>query len=341
MAGRTPRSALRTGFTHTVAAGENDSDGISLFSGNNRLYLNGDTIADAVGNAYVEDVLPFNLSSNQIEHNVDTGAPSVSGLAFTSTGPYKVGDEIVLRATFSEKVTITSGAGATAPPQIILDIDGYTPANATPSSVAKTTHDFSYTVQAGNTDASGIRVRHRHIVLNNGAVADEAGNRYVQTTNSIPGNLSGDQSAHKVDGVLPTLSSFALTSSGPYKTGDVITLRATFSEAVTIASGSAAAIPLTIGSTSRNATAAATDIASSTHNFSYTVVSTDSDSNGIQVAAAAVLGNHSRIADGIGNTMTATALPDTLSSHQSSHTISTDNTAPTLASIAFTSSGAV
>ena len=326
-------------FTYTVAANDNDSDGIAVWSGNNnQLWLNGDTIADGADNAYVQARLPETLSSNQSGHKVETTAPGVSSLAFTSTGPYGIGDDIVLRVTFNEKVTITTGAGATVPPQIILDIDGYTPANPTPSSVAKTTYDFTYTVQEGDTDTNGTRVRHRHIVLNNGIVADEAGNRYVRTNNSIPGNLSGDQSAHKVDGTVPTISGLSITSTGPYTSGDTITLQATFSEAVTISSGTAAAIPLTIGSSTRNATAASTSSASTTHNFSYTVAATDVDSNGIQVVNKAVLANAARITDAADNAV-ATALPDTLHGNQRGHIVTLDTTKPVVTGLAIVSSG--
>ena len=71
------------------------------------------------------------------------------------------------------------------------------------------------------------------------------------------------------------------------------------------------------------------------HNFSYTVVAADSDDDGITVAANAVLSNPGSVKDADDNAMTATALPDDLSTAQAAHKV--DNAAPTLSSISITS----
>ena len=102
-----------------------------------------------------------------------------------------------------------------------------------------------------------------------------------------------------------------------------IAIQATFSDAVIIAAGTAPSLPLTIGSTTRTATAAATNTASTTHNFRYTVVAADADTNGIQVLTAATLSPPGPNQRRSRNVMTATALPDTLNSDQSGHGITT------------------
>ena len=120
---------------------------------------------------------------------------------------------------------------------------------------------------------------------------------------ALPDNLNSNQTSHKVDTTRPTITGLSITSTGPYKSGDVITLQATFSEAVTISTGTAAGIPLTIGTNSRAATAAANSTADTTFNFSYTVAGSDSDSDGIVVATNAEFANPGRIADLAGNAM--------------------------------------
>ena len=333
----TPLSATQY-FRYTVRGGENDSNGVEMPANNNhRIFPEGDTIADAAGNAYNRDLdrLPFTLSSNQSGHKVDTAAPTVSGLAFTSSGPYGVNDVITLQATFSEAVTISSGTAVSIPLTI-----GSNSRNATAAAAAtaSTTHNFRYTTVAADADANGISVATAAVSSNPGRVVDTAGN--AMTSTALPDSLNSAQSSHTVDGsqsLLPSITELAFTSSGPYRAGDVIRLQARFSKKVTVATGTAASIPLTVGSTTRNATAAVTATASVTQNFTYTVIAADADTNGISVATAAVVANPGRIIDESSNAMTDTALPNTLNAAQSGHKV--DNVAPTVASIAFTSTG--
>ena len=115
---------------------------------------------------------------------------------------------------------------------------------------------------ANETDSDGIQVLSAATLSNPGRIEDTTGN--AMTATALPDDLNSAQSSHKVDGVLPTIASLTITSTGPYGVGDVITLQATFSESVTISTGTAASIPLTIGSNTRAATAAANATASST-----------------------------------------------------------------------------
>ena len=93
---------------------------------------------------------------------------------------------------------------------------------------------------------------------------------------------------------------------------DVITLRLAFAQDVTVISG--AALPLTIGSATRNATPPANS-AGRTIDFSYTVLPADMDSDGIAIAAAATL------AGAFGRSSVNYALPDTLATAQAAHKV--------------------
>ena len=316
-------------FSYTVAANDSDSDGISVATA--AVLSNPGSISDAASNAMTATALPDNLNGNQSGHKVDNALPTISSLAFTSSGPYKSGDVITLQATFSEAVTISSSNA----PSIPLTIGSTArAATAAAANTASTRYNFTYTVAGADSDTDGISVATAAVLSNPGSISDAAGN--TMTATALPDNLNSNQSDHKVDNTKPTISSIAFTSTGPYKSGDVITLQAIFSESVTISTGTAPAIPLTIGTTTRNATAA-TATASTTHNFTYTVAATDSDTDGISVATNAELTNQGRIADTASNAMTATALPDNLNSNQSGHKV--DNSLPTIASLAFTSTG--
>ena len=316
-------------FNYTVVGTDVDADGISVAAA--AVLSNPGSIADTAGNAMTATALPDNLNSNQVGHKADTARPTITGLGITSTGPYMAGDVITLQATFSETVTISS----TKPPSIPLTIGSTArAATATAAATASTTHSFSYTVAGSDSDTDGLSIATAAVLTNPGSISDAAGN--TMTATDLPNTLNDNQSSHKVDNAKPVIASIAFTSTGPYKSGDVITLQATFSESVTIASTTLPGIPLTIGSTARNATAATTT-RSTTHNFTYTVASTDSDTDGLSVATAAVLTNSGSISDAAGNTMTATDLPNTLNDNQSSHKV--DNAKPVIASIAFTSTG--
>ena len=244
-------------FTYTVLSTDSDTDGISVASA--AVLSNPGSISDAAGNTMTATALPDNLNSNQSGHTVDNSRPTISGINFTSTGPYKSGDVITLQATFSEAVTIASSNL----PSIPLTIGSNDDRAATAAAATKSTRP-QLQLHGGR-----HRQRQRWPIGSHGcrfnqprSISDAAGNAMTDT--ALPDNLNSNQSGHKVDNSLPAVSSIAFTSTGPYKAGEVITLQATFSEAVTINDGAAASIPLTIGTNSRNATAAATATASTT-----------------------------------------------------------------------------
>ena len=173
-------------FRYTVAAGDNDSDGISI--GANRLSLNGGTIKDAADNAAS---LTHDELIDRSAHKVDTAAPTISSLAITSNGEeddtYRVGDAIEVTVTFGEDVTVTGA------PQLEIDIGGVAKTAAYNSAIGETV-TFSYTVAVGDADSDGISVGANKLSLNGGTINDAAGNAADLSHEAL-----ATQPGHKVD----------------------------------------------------------------------------------------------------------------------------------------------
>ncbi len=139
--------------------------------------------------------------------------PTVSSITFTSTpasgqnGTYKLGDLISVTASFSEAVTVTGT------PQVDLRI-GSTLRRANYASGSSTSALlFQYTVQATDEDTDGATINANGLKLNNGSI------RKNNTTTSaqLGHGAEVNQSAHKVDGMVPALTGAAVT-------GDKLTL---------------------------------------------------------------------------------------------------------------------
>ena len=219
-------------FHYVVEAGDADADGISVAA--NKLELNGGTIVDGASNAAT---LTHTALGNQAAHKVDASAPTVSSIAVTSRAgddqTYAIGDHIVLQVTFSEAVTVTSDGSATGTPYIPI-IVGTTERKAFYNSGSgNATISFRYTVvaHATNVDTDGITVAANTLTANDdGAIKDAVGNDATLTHTALAA-----QSAHKVDGVKPTVSGTA----GIVLVGSEV--RITFTEALQTALPAASA----------------------------------------------------------------------------------------------------
>ena len=104
-----------------------------------------------------------------------------------------------------------------------------------------------------------------------------------------------------MDLVAPSVVDVAITSTGPYTEGEVIELTVTFSEVVTLETGTGTPrLPLMVGDDTRDAEYTATAPAA-TAVFNYTVVAGDNDDDGVAVAADALTAGGGTIRDGAGN----------------------------------------
>ena len=249
----------------------------------------------------------------------DTTAPTISSVAITSDtgdddssfdddGVYGIDDSIKVTVTFSENVSVTGA------PRLELDIGGSAKAAAY-ESVTTANVVFSYTVEEGVSDDDGIAISADKLTLNGGSIKDAADN---------PADLShvalAVQGGHKVDGVRPTISAVSFVSStggndGVYTAGERLFTSAVFSEDV-VATGTPQ-LELDFEGTAKLAdfvyavprcesglcafSPRPWSLRGISLNFEYTVLSDDSDSDGVAVGANAVSLNGGAIKDAAGN----------------------------------------
>ena len=195
-------------FGYTVQEGDVDSDGISI--GENKVSLNGGTIADGADNAAV---LTHSAVAADAGHKVDapdTTAPTVSSVAITSSAgddsTYAIGDSVRVTVTFSEDVTVNVGGTL----QLLVELDvGGTARNADYHSSDSSAVVFNYTVASGDADSDGISIGADKISLDDATIRDAADNDATLTHSAVAADA-----AHKVDGVRPAFSSAATSTDG-------------------------------------------------------------------------------------------------------------------------------
>ena len=282
-------------FRYTVAAGDSDTDGISI--GANKIALNGGSIKDAGDNA--ADLTHASVAA-QDGHSVDGIRPSLKGLYFVassdgSDGAYSAGDTLIVRAEFTEGPIRGSVSG---PPQVKLDFDGEEKGASWDNSlrfndIRPHVSYFGYVVQPGDLDNDGPSIKAKAVALNGGFIRDTAGNDAVLTNSAVTAN-----SYFIVDAVAPTVSSIAITSDpgddDTYGTGDKIEVTVTFSEDVEVASSFSIAVngetrvyrpqvELDIGGRAKSAYFQS--VRGPEVTFAYAVQSGDTDADGISIDA--------------------------------------------------------
>ena len=299
-------------FEYTIATGDTDTNGISI--GADALTLNGGTIKDTTGSPAV---LTHTALSDDSSHQVDSIKPTLSSIQITSSAgddaTYMLGNVIQISMTMSEVVNVTGT------PKLTLTIGTQNRLADYQSGGGTATLEFAYAVVAGDMDTNGISIGTDALSLNGGTLQDAAGNAAVLTHSAVP-----DNSTHKVDTEPPKIVSsspddqgavgavgFArafnaevvsngveITSSGPYGTGDAVQIAVTFSERVNVTG--TPEIQLQIGGTTKNAgyqSGSSTDEIT----FAYTIVSGDSDVDGISIPANSIQLNGGNITDIPGN----------------------------------------
>ena len=166
-------------------------------------------------------------------NDVDETAPTVSSVALTGAvgaqnDRLNAGDTVTVTVTMSESTDVDTAGGT---PRIALNVGGDTLFADYVSGSGTNSLNFNYTVQPGDTDNNGIRIRSNSLELNGGALTDAEGNAANLNHDSVPNNDS-----YKVDTTAPTLgSSSPADDETDVPVGDDIVL--TFSENVQIGSG--------------------------------------------------------------------------------------------------------
>ena len=128
-------------------------------------------------------------------------APTVTGIAITSTGPYALDEEIEVTVTFSENVTV---AGV---PEIALMVGANARQATFASGGGSADLVFTYTVVAGETDANGVSINADALSLPVGvtirnSAGDDAILTHTITVAEVPANA--------VDTTAPLFSSAAV-----------------------------------------------------------------------------------------------------------------------------------
>ena len=266
-------------FSYTILAGQDDANGISIPSA--ALTLNGSTLKSVPGNS-----LTLGNASvvDNILYPVDTTAPSV--LITSAASSLKVGETSLICFTFTEDpgtsfsladVTVTGGTLSALTGFGNVRRSTFTPdANLASGSASITVADLSYTDVAGNLGTAG-------------------------TTPSI-----------SIDTLAPTISSVALSGStgalnNTLNAGDTLNVTATFNDVITVnTDGGSPTLALLVGAS----TVQATYVSGSGTNalvFTTTIVSGQTDLDGVALPANALTLNGATLKDANGNTSSITS----------------------------------
>ena len=262
-------------------------------------------------------------------------APTVSSIAITSTPPagqdgkYKIGDWINITVTFSEAVTFDGDQTQGKELKLQLRIGSASniwELSDTGAVSNSTTIGFGHQVAEGDLDTDGVSIPQNPLSLFGGAtVRDSDGNNAVLTHAGL-----GNQSAHKVDGVRPTVMSLVGRSGGSggwHKAGTGPQIRVVFSEDVKITGVTRLAGK--VGTTTRQFQRAAGfshgGEEGDRKDYTYVVLAGETDADGISVDAGSItLVGSATIKDVAGNAMASPAAHPAMSA-QSDLRVDTGN----------------
>ena len=309
-------------FSYTVAAGDSDTDGISIAA--DKLSLNGGSIKDGADN---DADLSHSALSAQSGHKVDGIRPTItsvglSGSSSNQDSVHTIDEYLPADVRFSEHVYVGGHPG----PRLRLNFEGTTRSADFAGAFPQCNEPicvygpgarygislgFGYMIAKGDLDLDGAAIDANSLVLNGGSIRDGAGNDAVLTHSAI-----AEDSYYIVDGVPATVRSVAITSNpgsdNTYGVGDTIEVTATFSESVSVPrwigsdenGRSVVRMPrleLTIGGQTKTAkTHERESITGTAVAFSYTVQDGDNDADGISVGASKLSLNGGSIRDANG-----------------------------------------
>ena len=325
-------------FQYIVQATDSDSNGISV--GATALALNSGTIQSGAGtNATLG--LGTRAITNAASHQVDGSsatAPAVNAVTVSSTplsgATYGVGERITVEVGFQIPVAVTGT------PQVALTIGTVTRQAGFASGSGTTALTFAYTVQAADSDSDGLSIGASALTLNSGTIQSLTG---TNATLGLGSRAIANAADHQVDGssaTAPTVSSVTLSSSpasgDTYGAGETIEVEVGFQIAVTVTG--TPQLALTIGTGTGQADYAS-GTGTSTLSFRYTVRATDADSDGLSVAASALTLNGGTI-QSAAMTNATLGLGTHALANQANHKVNGAATAPTVNSVAISSSPA-
>ena len=264
-------------FGYVVQSGQNDDDGVGIPS--NALSAGVEDIAGNAANGAHPGL------THQSGHKVDTTPPTITAVTLISDAgsdsTYAIGDDIEVRVTFDEDVSVSST------PTLDIAI-GTGTVQAEYDSGASNAIIFTYRVAVNDEDTNGIAIPANTLVLDGATIEDIAGNPANITNTTIP-----DDSNHLVDGIRPTITDVTITSAPPsaypgYGIGRDIEVTVSFSERLTLTGKTAMALEMDEGTRSMAMNWHISEGSISRLEYAYTVGEGDSDENGVSVAADAI-----------------------------------------------------
>ena len=232
--------------------------------------------------------------------------------------PYAQGETITVGVLFNQSVTVTGS------PILELILDSGTVRMRHTNFISSATRGltFSYAVQPGDEDPTGISIGANALKLNGGSITDQVGNPVDLNLAGHTINITNDlfDPVHLVDGIPPQVTNLTFTTSPPdhifagypawyYWMDPDIKVRVDFAEPVTVTG--APILRLDIGERRVMARYDA-----SVHNandrsvgFAYSVQEGDLDRDGISIAADALAAvGTNTITDALGNRTDDTSL---------------------------------
>jgi hypothetical protein len=301
-------------FSYTVGAGQNTADlAVTAVS------LNSATVTDGAGNvANLTGAVTNPAGTLQI----DTTTPSVSSVAASGSGitagagDLAAGSGVTLTVNLSEAVTVAGGT-----PTLTLNDGGiatYSGGSGTSALI------FSYTVGAGQStaDLAVTSFNPGTATIKNGA----------GTAANLAGAVTNPSGTLQIDTTTPSVSSVVASGTGitagagDLKSGSVLTLTVSLSEAVTVVGGTPT-LTLNDGGTATYTGGSGT----SALTFSYTV---GAGQNSADLAVTAFNPGTATIKNGAGTAANLSGAVTSLSG-----TLQIDTTAPTVASLVASGSG--
>ena len=205
-------------------AGDADADGVTV-KANSLTLPSGTTVRDTAGNDLTTTFTAVNGGTTQ---TVDTAAPTVGTIAFTSTGPYTANNTITISVPITDTSAVTlAGTGGSPTLTLVVGTTERTLTTTTTTNGTITALAFSYTVVAEDTDTDGVDIKANSLTLPSGTtIRDALSNDLVTTFTAVNGG-----SSQEVDNTAPTVGTIGFTTTGPYETGDTITISVPITDA--------------------------------------------------------------------------------------------------------------
>ena len=259
-------------FRYLVVPGDDDESGISI---TNSIDLNSGSIQDVSANNSLLN-LNISLTPGVI---VDAGIPEVQSITAPTNGTYLTSETLSFTLNYDKVVNVTGS------PRLAIETTtsspGYIYANYLSGSGTQNLV-FQYVVSNGDSDLNGIEIQNA-IDLNGGSII--GANTVTSDTDITTAVAATNTSSILIDAREATITNVTGPSDNTYITGNDLDFTITFDKAVTVANSPR--ISLDIGGVTRYATYLS---GSGSQNlvFRYSIVVTDTDSDGIQISSSSI-----------------------------------------------------